>query len=1503
MIRYKKYIETLTLKSDDELKPYLIGNKDAYLSRYEVGGYKILLTQDSNNSEGIYVITMAKKDASGNYNLLTVHDIMTNKNVHGRLEFLNPLVDFLKNYIIKDGSGNDNPIFDYFFTWVPPITKNDYHEYFLDLTDVFYLEIQRNGYGLNCSYRDYRGEQFKKTIYDNPKTQFEEINHRPWGEQILDIASITYQTRPDDFIHVCDQFYPDDKNKKKTTLVTIDNREKEDKYNHRTYCHITDLLKREEQSAYFFLEKVFRVYFDRINKDFIDTNPLNTNNYGVMLFARGMQVPLVHYKMKHADEYLNLRPFAYNNIKNTVGKLKSLLTTSRMVEYVNHLGGSDNKKKKCPNIKIDYNLLFNLYDSTSKDDSEYEYKMKLKTLLQKFKEYGLEFDDAINITASASNYIIDIFTLKKILKVEKEKLVDIINISESVFTPKIPYNVDYKFYLKLKEKIKDKRLDNIFIQVKNLLRTGRITKNSFYFINVNISEDEKQFIINEGNTLYHNIDYKTTINNKFEYTFEYENVEKIKDLIFRLDENDSMKNIDLFSYANILLYIFDKNNDNLLDISEFFKYINETEKLIEKINKSVAPIKQINFQPLDLLKLYKHFDTENDNKINTREFFNIIKHDLYKKENVNGAQIVFDKNYRRNIRHSEFTNILKKISIGANPTIGDYYFLFSWIKKIILVDNIRHYININPPEPDEDNDFEKHIFTVIAQKYLINYSYTNLNTRDFTITSAQNIVKFITLLTDEDKKGNVLIHCGAGDGRSGFLLLSLLVYKNLNDDYITLVQKFFCVYRYLAFREIFGDSTRYNLLIGRLLYLYVAITKLLNKDDTSNTYPIRPLFLKISDTFEDAFKKLVNDVFDDTYYKKYITKDDVKQWSSDNGGSMKSIFDFNSYKKIDKVFRFINDPRGNEKFFKNRINWDRLLDIPDYLIDRYDIFTYSDNVLEKNNFKVIKTNSRHYQLENSVINNFDTGINNDWKFRKSINNIFTEFYMTTPYTIDLLITISKYIYNECNTKLNEYKTTNNIPDDDIYIYFKGGFLFYLLNKKTPVSFEETKKSDFDLDVYLNPDISNYELHFLNVNKLIFNVLDTFNTNPAGPVSVPIKYLIDAIYSADKLSQLYNKLNEHIKNYDKSELSDEFKNVQGITQLQFNNHVYYTMDETSENANIYKYNEYTDNLDIIRGLTYDKPKMDVDKNIELRDLLYKIPYKDEEKVLTNKIDVHNYTSDNYKLFLQESKNILTYTDENLQHIFTGIYKPDGTARFKLSYNSSHYYKKNTNEVTSFNLFRLLIPNYLLLSYNNEGVKSYKIKSFFNEILDISIIKKNDFSFNYSSKSDITDYNLVIDHVYDSETGEDKDIIFSFKGKNIEGLLKDLVYQFKDTTYDKKEKRGKRFSEILILYIDTLKMNAKAKERLYNDIYKILNNGEVPDLIDDQTILFITTNLKNLYDNYEENSEIIKVILVSKIDYVFKSGPIDKTSYYDNLTYRKYMKYKMKYLNLLKKLKNN
>ena len=615
---------------------------------------------------------------------------------------------------------------------------------------------------------------------------------------------------------------------------------------------------------------------------------------------------------------------------------------------------------------------------------------------------------------------------------------------------------------------------------------------------------------------------------------------------------------------------------------------------------------------------------------------------------------------------------------------------------------------------------------------------------------------------------------------------------------------------------------------------------------------------------------------------------------------MKDIFDDESNEIITKVFDFVKDNYGRKSFFQDRHNWDTLLGIPKYLIDNHNIFTFADNVNEENNFKVVRTNTRNFILENGVINNFNIGTTNDWYFKKSINNIFTEFYINHKGTMPHLINIINYIYEDCNIKLNDYKTINNIPEDDIYIYFKGGLLYNLLSKSMGVSFDGIKKSDFDLDIYINPSIANYELHFFNVNKIIFNVLDTFNTNPLEvfpeEISKSIKILLNKVYKPDDLTELYNKLNEHIKDYDKSELSDEFKNIQEITQLQFSNFVYYTMDGTNEKANIYKYNKDVDKLDKIRGFDYEnKPKMDIEINEQLRALLERYPYKDEEKTLTNIIFQYSYRD--YKLFLQEPKNIITYTDENLQHIFTGSFQDDEMSKFKLTYNSAHYYNKSINDddITSFNLFRLLMPNYLLLSYNNEGVKSYKMKSFFNEILDISIVKKNDFSFKYVSKNDVTDYKLI--------KGKDPsgNNIFNFKGKNIEGLLKDLAYQFNDKNYNKKEKRAKRFSEILILYIDTFKMNSISKGKLYNNIYKILIDGKLPKSINNTILDFIMDKFEKLYSNYRENEEIINAIKDNKINYVFRSGSVDETAYYDNLTYRKYMKYKIKYLNLLKKLK--
>ena len=227
--KIQEYTSTLYIKSDDELKPHLLGKKDEYLTRYESYNYKFFITQDSLNSEGVYIINIAKKQVDGKFKLLTVLDVMNDN-----LEFVSHLTNFLNEYI------NKNQLFNFFYTWIPPIAKNQYHEYFLDLSDVFYIEIQvpRDGTPNCYDYNNNRGERFQISIYYNPNTKYGKTGD-------IDYAFITFQKYNDLYKNICEKFFPDDRNKKLTSIFTIDDSQlpgRNMKYNDYMYCHISKLL-------------------------------------------------------------------------------------------------------------------------------------------------------------------------------------------------------------------------------------------------------------------------------------------------------------------------------------------------------------------------------------------------------------------------------------------------------------------------------------------------------------------------------------------------------------------------------------------------------------------------------------------------------------------------------------------------------------------------------------------------------------------------------------------------------------------------------------------------------------------------------------------------------------------------------------------------------------------------------------------------------------------------------------------------------------------------------------------------------------------------------------------------------------------------------------------------------------------------------------------------------------------------------------------------------------
>ncbi len=1214
---------------NDDIKQFLTGNTDYLFVNENYGEYKIyMLNMYFNN---YYQFCFSKNNI-----LLKLSDF--------KVEYENiipHLVHFIKKYFT---------IAYNFFFWLPPCT-NQKSRYMLNEDDIFYFELQSVVGDSNChDFTTNRWEKFNDTVFND-----ESLKHISNND--IDIVIQTIDKKDNNYI--CAKYFPYLNFNKQTSLITLKN---DDKYSGEKFCNLFSLLTDDDsKEAIEFVKIIFKTFFQRYEDEIVKNSNID-NNIGIMAFSRGMQVPFVHVKIRFKEEFIKLR--YYLNVKINSRYLLNNLTETTFKQE----GGS-----KCPIELMSYNKLFNLYDSTDKNDTDYEYIMKNKKLLHKLQDFGLKFTDALVILNLASQYIIDKFSLEKKLKFDEKKIVELIQLSENIFKPYVPYYVDYKFYNAIKKKVSV----DTFIQIKNLLRSKRITLDTFYFINDNLSDDIKTYIIKEGNKLYYDTKYNMKNYQKYQNKIlvKINNIgtaQEQKELFLKFDENN---NIDSLTLGNIYFYAYDKNNNNKLSLEEFTSFV---QKQFYPEHNTITTHRD--YKGLDIEPTFNYYDFDKSKLLSPDEFRFFVEDNLNKYLEDDGFH-----DYKRHIQHYEFTKKIKKLFIGGKPDLKDLSIFYYWVKQLIILDNIRYYININPTGPD---DIEKIVFEELGEKLIKgDYGYLHLPVEDYSTHQPKYIKQYLELMIDGERKGNVLMHCGAGDGRSGIFLFSLLVMTNLEDDYYTITSKFLCSYQFWAFREIFGDPRRYNLLVNRLISIYITITKML--DNGSNTFKTRPKFLKIRESSEDFFMGLVKIDFEGIIIGKldYISykfyEDGLVNFKRLN---ITEIFDDESNYKIDELFDEIKDLRDYRDMFYIKSYWTKLeidlfnKDKEEYLEDKYYIFkTDINDINEKNNYNIIndylvpiRTGDKESIIKEEDIN---------WLFEKEFISVFTKYFPklfgedTAALLVDELLTMYYYI----NNSLNDYKTDNHISENDIIFYLKGGYLFYLIYKnslKLPILFDELfDKSDIDLEVYINKDIDNYIEHFKNVNIIIYNKLNDYVQTQDMIVFRNYYVTFEEEQKEEILKNLQHKFNA----FDKTQLKDDYKNIDEIVGFQF------------------------------YGKLYIKPgegHITIDNFLNLPHSLDDNAYKDFNNDNTNKFDLttiknsHIITSN----IFMDSNEKQTIVYNNYELIFEDEHYTD--------FNESLIYKTklfgNEYITNSFNLFRIKNLNCLVVKMKNGKyslIKSY------------------------------------------------------------------------------------------------------------------------------------------------------------------------------------------------------
>jgi hypothetical protein len=666
---------------------------------------------------------------------------------------------------------------------------------------------------------------------------------------------------------------------------------------------------------------------------------------------------------------------------------------------------------------------------------------------------------------------------------------------------------------------------------------------------------------------------------------------------------------------------------------------------------------------------------------------------------------------------------------------------------------------------------------------------------------------------------------------------------------------------------------------------------------------------KYTDDIGLLFKKdkddINMDVIDEINYKLY--KKPSLGGYDDEGESIEIYLDNdgtlnnNILNKVleNDLFNIFNEKIKDNKNIKN-LNIDVLYN--EFLIATHENFSKDKSkILNDDRTDSINLGNDNYYFYNPEDNEVLI------KSKRILNNISTDFFTEKVFKNQETIYYFQLLVNKLFSEIiDKYKREHKIDKYDIIFLFKGGttnkILYdtyhekYFKNDNLDNVYKQFfKRSDSDYSVYINPRLDNVASHRKNIIKLLFITLNTIR-NILGSHS---DIFFDPINKNDLL-ELIIKYNTEIKNLPKDKLAlpeyDILKNIEVVGVLFKDNLVF--VNEAAEQDFFTDRNYYVSNIDT----TF------------VRYIQYYIKSLDKLKTKNNK----------RKDFYITNKKIYFFKDDNTNYI-------NNENNIYMSFNDDI---KNINPQFKINFSLLRLKYNFTIFYKKDS--KYGILNVPSELIDISINSNEDGSIINAYKNDIKKY--IINYKYNNK--------LNYNGYSIDGYISDFINQlFKSTNNpwsDKKyEKKIARLSYFLLLkllienytrerkikYIDNL-INLLKFEYTSENLPKIHNiiDDTIIEYKDDNVLIYILEGLKLIYSNvtgYILNTKLIKIqeYLLDNIE-LYNNFRQTLTKYMeenkkiitnhnkiDLITtvpvlggyYKKYIKYKTKYIELKNNLK--
>ncbi len=261
----------------------------------------------------------------------------------------------------------------------------------------------------------------------------------------------------------------------------------------------------------------------------------------------------------------------------------------------------------------------------------------------------------------------------------------------------------------------------------------------------NIKYNEIEKIIDNKNIIFNRIGYLSkkinlelnTLSEDFKLNYNFDKFVKYEKILF-----PSLTNIyftdEVFDYyynynKNFLIYLFNKNLDNLENIKKFTDYIEKLPELdydfIQNLNENLITDKYINkyYELKDKLPL--KYENNIDLLLNLHNIYGNKKDSIYLFSKI----ILY---YKNNNLNNELNNFLINFFNSLDENICDYFKYLKFIENT----NINYFNNIN---------YKNAIYIVILESENFNYNsfkniiknLENINTYDAKILYRLNILK------------------------------------------------------------------------------------------------------------------------------------------------------------------------------------------------------------------------------------------------------------------------------------------------------------------------------------------------------------------------------------------------------------------------------------------------------------------------------------------------------------------------------------------------------------------------------------------------------------------------------------------------------------------------------------------------------------------------------------------------------------------------------------------